>query len=496
MSDDKDKMRSPLDVLIIGAGVSGIGMAAYLTRELPNKRYAIIESRNEIGGTWDLFRYPGIRSDSDLFTFAFDFKPWASENSIASAEEIMTYLREVVAEYEIAPHITFEQQVTQANWDSGEGLWRVSLRSTVDGSTEEIRCRWLFGATGYYDYEQGFRPAFPNEAEFAGQLFHAQHWPEDVDVRGKNVSVIGSGATAMTLVPALAEQAKKVNLVQRTPTYVVPLPKQDMIANLLRKVLPNRVTHKIIRWRNTRLQRFFYWLYQKYPNIGRRQIRRLAMKHLPKDYPYDVHFNPPYGPWDQRICVVPDGDLFSALNAGKARMVTGKIERLTEKGIALASGESLPSDIIVLATGLNIKVFGGIVLSVDGERVDPSKKRIYRGMMLDGIPNFAVAMGYTNSSWTLKVCLVCEYLCRLLREMDKRDQDVCVVEKPNDNIDEKPFMDFAAGYVQRSLHMMPRQGTEYPWIMSANYLFDAKKFRDDPVVGEEMLLSSVSAANT
>ena len=494
MDQPRDISGEPLDVLIVGAGMSGIGMACYLARELPDKRYAIAESRQDMGGTWSFFKYPGIRSDSDLYTFAFEFKPWTSENAIASAEEIMAYVREAARENNVDRHIHFGTEVVAANWDSATGLWDVTLRSVENGANWGVKCRWLFGATGYYDYAQGFRPDFADEDRFQGQLVHAQHWPEDLDISGKKIAVIGSGATAVTIVPALAEQAEHVTQVQRTPSYIVPLPQKDGFASLLQRLLPAKRAHRIMRWRNSRLQLLFYWLYQTYPRFGRWHIGVQSKKHLPKDYPYDVHFNPPYEPWDQRLCVVPDADLFKAISSGKASMTTGTIAKLTESGIQMASGETVQADIIVMATGLNIKLFGGMKLSLDGTPVDPSSRLIYKGMMMDGVPNYSFAVGYTNSSWTLKIGIMCKYLVRLFKEMDQRGTPVCTVEKPQGDQQDRPLMDFGAGYIQRALHLMPRQGDAHPWTMSANYARDAKRFETDPIVDDAMVLSAPETA--
>lgn len=477
-----------LDVVIIGAGLSGIGMACTLQRDTPEKTWRIIEARPRLGGTWDLFRYPGIRSDSDLYTFSYAFKPWTSENAIASAGEILDYLEDAAREHDVLDKIVFDTRVTRAEWDSGTALWTVHLET--DGAAQTLQCRWLFGATGYYNYDQGHRPEFKNEEAFSGQIVHPQHWPEDLDVAGKRVAVIGSGATAVTLVPALAETAAHVTQVQRTPTYVVPLPKQDGMARLLSKLLSEKRTHAVMRWRNSRLQWLFYQLYQRFPGFGRWHIKHEAKKLLPKDFPYDVHFNPPYGPWDQRLCVVPDGDLFKALSDGSASMVTGQIAEFTETGLKMASGETVEADVIVTATGLNIKVLGDIPIVVDGVPAEPSERLVYKSTMIDGIPNFAFATGYTNSSWTLKVSLTYDYIVRILKEMDAREVRVAVVERPADAMETRPLMDFGAGYIQRSVNAMPRQGDRQPWILSSSYLTDLKMMRRGGVVDKNLKLKA------
>jgi len=480
---------APLDMLIVGAGISGIGAACYLTREQPDKTWAIVEARERLGGTWDLFRYPGIRSDSDLFTYGYDFKPWKSKKAIAGAREILDYLREAAAEYGVDSKIRYNHRVVAAEWDSAKGLWTVSIhRSDIDAEMR-LRCRWLFGAVGYYDYDQGYRPRFEGEENFRGALIHPQHWPEDFEYAGKRIAVIGSGATAVTLVPALAEKAAHVTQVQRTPTYVLPVPSEDKLANLLRSWLPEKLGYAIARRRYILQQRWIYGLCQRYPETARRLIRWVNRKYLPDDFPVDVHFNPPYKPWTQRLCVVPDGDFFKELANGRVSIVTGAIDRFTETGIRIASGQEIAADVIVTATGLNLKFLGGIELRVDGVRVNPSEKLVFKGLMLDGVPNFCFAVGYTNSSWTLKVGLLCQYLCRLLKEMDDRGHAVCVVERPKGGIGTRPLLDFGAGYVQRSLHMFPRQGDSYPWQMTFSYVSDARLVRRGPITDPAMRLS-------
>ncbi|MCJ9430527.1 flavin-containing monooxygenase [Kordiimonas marina] len=479
----------PLDVLIVGAGISGIGCGCYLTTDLPEKTWAIVEGRGEIGGTWDLFRYPGIRSDSDLFTFGYDFKPWRSDKAIAGADEIMSYLRETVEEYDLEKKIRFHHKVTGANWDSEEALWTVTLhRSDIDADVT-IKCRWLFGATGYYDYDEGFRPEFKGEEDFKGQIIHPQHWPEDLDYTGKRIAVIGSGATAVTLVPAMTPTAAHVTQIQRTPTYVLPMPSEDKIGNWLKRWLPAKTAYALTRWKNVRRQRWVWLFCQKFPNAARNWIRKMNVKELPEGYPVDVHFKPPYGPWDQRLCAVPDGDFFKELSAGRASIVTGQIDRFTETGVLMESGEEIPADIIVTATGLNMKLFGGIELRVDHKRVLPPQKLVFKGMMLDGVPNFCFAVGYTNSSWTLKIGLLCQYFCRLLKEMDDRGMAVCVPERPEGEIETRPLMDFGAGYVKRAIRWMPRQGDREPWEMTFSYIADAHMVKHGPVIDPALHLS-------
>ena len=471
-----------VDVLIVGAGISGIGVAHYLQKELPSKSYLILESRQSLGGTWDLFRYPSIRSDSDLHTYAYEFKPWRSRRAIAGGDEIMAYLREAVAEDGIDRQIRYGHKVCSAAWSSQDARWTVEVELQGSGQRKTITCSWLFAASGYYRYDQGYTPAFPGLERFKGPVVHPQQWPEKLDYRDKRVVIIGSGATAVTLLPALAEQAQHVTMLQRTPTYVVSLPGSDPIANLFNKVLPAKWAYAATRYKNIRIQRVSYHLCQTYPNFMRWLIRLGNKKMLPDGYPVDVHFKPPYNPWDQRLCAVPDGDMFKAIKKGKASVVTDHIETFTETGIRLKSGQELPADIVVPATGFNLQVFGGIEISLDGKPVDMSKCVAFKGMMLSGLPNFAFMIGYTNSSWTLKVGLVGEHFCRLLAHMDQRGYAVCMPQLPTSDMPTQPLLNFGAGYVQRMLDHLPRQGTEgAPWIMQMHYLNDIKILRDGPV---------------
>ncbi|MEL7022779.1 MAG: NAD(P)/FAD-dependent oxidoreductase [Pseudomonadota bacterium] len=482
------------DVLIIGAGISGIGCACHLTRELPKKSFAILEARDHLGGTWDLFKYPGIRSDSDLHTFSYDFKPWTSPNSIASANEIMAYLRETSVEYGIAEKIHYRHRVVAANWDSEASLWTLGIQ----GPSELIRaqCRWIFGATGYYDYETAFRPAFPYEDRFRGDLIHPQFWPENYDYAGKRVAIIGSGATAVTLLPAMAKTAAHVTQIQRTPSYVLPRPKRDGLAKFLMRFLPAKCTHAIVRWKNTRLQRYFYLFCQRYPTYAKRVIRRAGSKLLPKDYPFDIHFNPPYNPWDQRLCAAPDGDFFEALRNGSATIETGEIERFENNGVRMKSGALVVADTVIIATGLKLKLFDNIPLSVDGETVNIPSSLVYRGMMLNDVPNFAFAIGYTNSSWTLKIDILCQYLCQLIKAMDSKGKTTCVPVTPGSAPETRPLLDFRAGYVLRALDELPKQGDGYPWEMSLDYMEDRRSLKNRPVLDPALVLGSAQRHKT
>lgn len=480
----------PLDILIMGAGVSGIGAAAYLRRHQPDKTFAILESRERMGGTWDLFRYPGIRSDSDLYTFGFDFKPWTKAKSLADAADILEYLREAIDEYQLEPLIQYQQKVVSANWQSDRGLWAVRIEEGQTAQVRTLECRWLFSAGGYYRYDQGFTPRFEGTEQFKGQIVHPQHWPENLDYAGKRVVVIGSGATAVTLIPAMADKVASITMLQRTPSYIINQPANDGVAAFLRKVLPAQTAYSLTRYKNAKITLAFWGFCQRFPKLSKKLLLWLTRKELPKDYPVDVHFNPPYNPWDQRLCSVPEGDLFKAIGAGKADIVTDHIERFTESGVLLKSGRTLEADIIVTATGLNVQMFGGITLHKDGKPVVLSETLSYKGMMLSGVPNFAFAVGYTNSSWTLKVCLLCDHFCRLLGFMAREGYNVCEPKAPA-GIETRPLLDFGAGYVQRALDSMPRQGPCEPWVMSMDYFRDIKLLRRGTVAEKCLSFSSV-----
>lgn len=479
-----------VDVLIIGAGISGIGAAYYLQQEHPSKSYTILEARGATGGTWDLFRYPGIRSDSDLHTFGYAFKPWESDKAIAGADAILAYLRETAAENGIDRKVRLHHKVLAAAWSSDDALWVVDVERSDTGERLAISCRWLFCAGGYYRYDEGFTPRFEGAERFGGQIVHPQRWPEDLDYTGKRVVVIGSGATAVTLVPAMAETAAHVTMLQRTPTYILPIPSEDAIANLLRRILPRDQAHAITRRKNIAMQRATWLLCQRYPRTARRLIRYINTKQLPEGYPVDEHFNPPYDPWDQRLCVVPDADLFKAIRSGRASVVTDRIETFTERGIKLKSGLELEADIIVTATGLNLQAFGGIALTVDGAPVHLPDKVTFKGMMLSGVPNFAFAIGYTNASWTLKIGLLCKHFCRLLAYMDANGHTICRPELSEPAMPTRPLLDFAAGYVQRSIDEFPRQGDRGPWLASTDYYSDARMLKEDSVEDKDLRFSS------
>jgi monooxygenase len=471
-----------VDVLIVGAGISGIGAGCHLKRGLPGKRFAILEARDAIGGTWDLFRYPGIRSDSDLHTFGYEFKPWTREKAIAGAPEILDYLRETIAEHELAPHIRFGAKLVGADWSSDDARWTARVERTVSGETFELTCDVLFSATGYYDYANGYTPEFEGRDDFEGTVVHPQAWPEDLDYAGKRVVVIGSGATAVTLIPAMADTAAHVTMLQRSPSYVMTLPAKDPVANGLRRVLPDALAYRLTRRLNVARQRLIYDLSRRHPRLVRRLIRAMTKRQLPKGYAVDTHFRPHYNPWDQRLCVVPDGDLFKAISDRKASVVTDRIARFTAGGIQLESGAELPADVIVTATGLNLLAFGGMQLSVDGVAVDVHDTVAYKSMMLSGVPNFAFAVGYTNSSWTLKVDLVCEHLCRLLAYMDEHGHDTVVPVADDSTIERRPLLDFRAGYVQRAVDRFPQQGSHGPWTVEMSFAADRARLRNGPVL--------------
>ncbi|CAA0287729.1 FAD-containing monooxygenase EthA [Alteromonas marina] len=474
-----------LDVLIVGAGISGIGCAYHIQKKCPDLSYTIIEARGDLGGTWDLFKYPGIRSDSDLFTFGYEFKPWKEQKAIADGRSIKAYVEETAAENGIKERIRFLTRVVDIDWQSDKNYWRVTLKSEESGQHEHIAARWIFNASGYYRYDKGYAPHFKGRSQFNGQIVHPQHWPEDLDYENKRVVVIGSGATAVTLVPALAKSASHVTMLQRTPSYVLPVPVDDPIAKHLRAWFSEDTAFKAARWFNIAKQRWVYAFSQRFPHRARKIIRSLNAKMLPEGYPVDIHFNPPYNPWEQRLCAVPGGDLFESISKGKASVATDTIETFTETGIKLDSGQHIEADIIVTATGLNLLPLGGIVPKIDGEAVSLPECVTYKGMLLSGVPNFAIAVGYTASSWTLKIGLLCEHFTRLLNHMEEHGFTQCTpVADPN--METQPLLNFGAGYIQRSLEQLPRQGMQFPWSMSFNYAQDVKIFRkgrvDDPAL--------------
>ena len=478
-----------VDVLIIGAGLSGIGAAHHIQAKFPGRSYLILEARDAIGGTWDLFRYPGIRSDSDMHTLGYRFRPWTQQKAIADGPAILGYVRATAAEAGIDRHIRFGHRVTGASWSSAEALWAVDA-VTRDGAPARFTCSFLYCCTGYYRYDRGYSPAFAGAERFGGQIVHPQHWPEDLDYAGKRVVVIGSGATAVTLVPALAGQAGHVTMLQRSPTYILSVPARDPIANGLRKLLGDRASYPLARWKNVLLAAAVYRLSRRRPKLVRKLIRAGVRRQLPAGYDIGTHFTPRYQPWDQRLCLVPDGDLFKAISAGHASVVTGQIETFTETGIALTSGEHLDADIIVTATGLNLLLFGGMTLSVDGRPVVAPQALAYKGMMLSGVPNFAFTVGYTNASWTLKADLVSEYVCRLLAHMDARGARQCMPVNDDPAIARRPLLDMTSGYIQRSLDQLPKNGSRPPWRLGMNYAHDLITLRYGRIDDGAMRFSS------
>lgn len=474
-----------VDVLIVGAGISGIGAAHYLQTMQPDKTFAIVEARDDIGGTWDLFRYPGIRSDSDLHTFSYEFKAWEDDKAIASAHVIMSYLRETVAEHGLREAIRFGHKVIEASWRTEDARWLVEIERQDTGERLVMSCGWFFCASGYYRYDEGFTPEFAGRQRFTGQIVHPQHWPEDLDYRGKRVVIIGSGATAVTLVPAMAQTAGHVIMLQRSPTYIVPVPSEDRIANALPKLIGRNRAFAVTRQKNVLKQRLVWRLCQQYPRAARRLIRHLNAKQLPTGYPVDEHFKPAYNPWDQRLCAVPDADMFRVIREGRASVVTDRIDTFTETGIRLQSGRELDADIIVTATGLNLLAFGGIKFTVDGATVKVSEKVAFKGFLLSNVPNFAYMFGYTNSSWTLKVGLVCEHFCRLLAHMDANGHTICYPQLPA-SMSTRPLLEITSGYARRAAGQLPHQGTEGPWRTCMDYRADRKLLREGPVEDDHL----------
>jgi cation diffusion facilitator CzcD-associated flavoprotein CzcO len=464
------------DVLIVGAGLSGIGAAAHLKTECPDKSFAVLEGRAESGGTWDLFRYPGVRSDSDMYTLGYRFRPWTDPKAIADGPAILKYIRETANEFGLDEKIRYNHRVRHAAWSSDEARWTVEAENGSDGSIVRFTCGFLYLCTGYYDYESGYTPEWAGMDRFRGRIVHPQKWTEDIDYAGKRVVVIGSGATAVTLVPAMSESAAHVTMLQRSPTYVVSRPEQDKIANGLRAILPSRAVYVITRWKNVLLGMFFYALSRKRPSAMKRLLAKGVRKELGEEF--DIrHFTPSYNPWDQRLCLVPDANLFKTIRAGRASVVTGHIESFTETGLKLESGERLEADIIVTATGLVLKLMAGLQLEVDGSPVDLSKTLAYKGMMYSDVPNLASAFGYTNASWTLKCDLTAEYVCRLLKYMDARGCATCTPRINDPSVKPEPVLDFNSGYVLRALDSLPSQGSKTPWRLHQNYIKDLAMLR-------------------
>lgn len=464
-------MSQYVDVLIIGAGLSGIGAAAHLRRKCPGKTFALLERRQSVGGTWDLFKYPGIRSDSDMFTLGYNFKPWVHEKSIADGASILNYIKETAEEYAINKHIHYGLKVTAVDWTSRDAKWRVTALCEQTGEEQVFTCSFLMGCTGYYNYDQGYTPTFPGIEDYKGEVVHPQKWDDSIDYSGKKVVIIGSGATAVTLLPSMTDKAAHVTMLQRSPSYVASVPEKDHISIALRKFLPEKVVYQMARVRNVGIQRGVYELSKKKPKAVRRLLLAAVRRQLGDNVDMQ-HFQPKYNPWDERLCAVPNGDLFKTLRQGKGSVVTDKIDTFTEKGILLQSGKELEADMIITATGLEMQIFGDIKPTVDGETVKICDNLTYKGALISGMPNFSMTFGYTNSSWTLKADMVAEYCCRLINYMDKKKIPFCVPEaKPGDTSDQ-PFLDLQSGYVMRARDRLPRQGTGGPWKVVQNYFHD------------------------
>jgi cyclohexanone monooxygenase len=475
-ADTASRAETPLDVLIVGAGLSGIGAAVHLQQRCPGKRYAILEARDAIGGTWDLFRYPGIRSDSDMYTLGYAFKPWLASKAIADGPSILQYVRETAREHGVDRHIRFGHKVLAAAWSTLDACWTVQVEDKSSGARHTIRTRFLYMCSGYYSYDRAYRPAFEGESEYKGAIVHPQFWPERLDYAGKRVVVIGSGATAVTMVPAMADSASHVTMLQRSPSYVVSRPSEYGFARRWRARLPEKLAYFAIRWRVIGESMFLYHMARKHPEQATRRIISLASRDLAPGFDVATHFTPRYKPWDQRVCVVPDGDMFHAIRQGRASVVTDSIERFTTTGIKLASGKELDADIVVTATGLQLNVLGDAALSIDGKPFHPAEALSYKGMMLSDVPNFATAFGYTNASWTLKADLTAAYVCRLLRYMDRKDKAIAVPRR-EPGLVTQPFVSFTSGYVQRAVDMLPKQGSRRPWQVYQNYLQDLLMIR-------------------
>ncbi len=474
-------MRSEhFDVMIVGAGLSGVGAAVHLRQNCPGKTIVLLEGRDRIGGTWDLFRYPGVRADSDMHTLGYSFKPWREPKSIADGPSILAYVKDAAREHDVEPHIRFRHKVTKAAWSSGDAAWHVEAERAESGETVRFTCNFLYLCAGYYSYRKGHAPEFAGRGRFKGQVVHPQEWPENFDYAGKRVLVIGSGATAMTLVPAMAKTAGHVAMLQRSPTYVVSRPERDAIANFLRKVLPERWAYAITRWKNVAFQQRVYRRTRTHPLQVKKVLLDMVRKELGPDYDIETNFTPRYNPWDQRLCLIPNSDLFEAIRSGKASVVTDQVESFTQKGVVLRSGRELEADILVTATGLNLVLLGEMQFRVDGKPVDFAKTWTYKGLLVSGVPNLVSTFGYINASWTLRADLTAEYVCRLLNHMDRcgARQATPRLRTGDAAMPARPWIDgFSSGYMQRAMHLFPRQGDREPWINPQNYGRDRKMIR-------------------
>jgi cation diffusion facilitator CzcD-associated flavoprotein CzcO len=467
------------DVLIIGAGISGIGAAYRIHEKNPQLSYTILERRARIGGTWDLFRYPGIRSDSDIFTLSYPYEPWTRPENVAAGPHIREYLTETAHKYGIDRHIRFNTHVLSADWDSATDTWTV--QTETDGLAATYRGRFLFFGTGYYNYDEPYNPSFPGLDEFTGAVVHPQHWPESLDYSGKRVVVIGSGATAISLIPALAQKASHVTMLQRSPTYMMSMAQVDPMVNFIRRVLPQRLAHAVVRFRNAMFHILTYVMFRKAPKFGRWLIRNRTVAALPQGYPVDVHFNPRYNPWDQRMCLVLDHDLYEHIGAGRAAVVTDHIDRFDATGIVLRSGEHLDADVVVTATGLQLQALGGIRLLIDGSEIKPTDRFVYKEYLLEDVPNAAWCIGYTNASWTLRADMTARAVAKLLAYMGEHGYTHAYPHLSEDSMEEKPTFDLQAGYIKRAPHALPRSGTRRPWNVRHNYVLDAIDHRFDRI---------------
>ncbi|HEY2610535.1 MAG TPA: NAD(P)/FAD-dependent oxidoreductase [Reyranella sp.] len=477
------------DVLIVGAGLSGIGAAWHLQDKCSGKSYAILEAREASGGTWDLFRYPGVRSDSDMYTLGYSFRPWKEAKAIADGPSILTYIREVANDHGIDRRIRYGHKVIAAAWSTPDARWTVEVEIGPDRVLRRFTCSFLWMCSGYYDYEAGYLPEFAGMDRFTGRIAHPQEWTDDIDYAGKRVVVIGSGATAVTLVPAMAATAEHVTMLQRSPTYMVARPSQDQLANKLRRRLPLKLAYWATRWRNVLLGMYFYQMCKRKPDKVKSLLLGGVRQMLGPDYDIDTHFTPRYNPWDQRLCLVPDADFFRAIRRGKVSLVTDHVESFTETGLKLKSGAELAADLIVTATGLVLVPLGKAKLSVDGRAVDPAKTFIYKGMMYSDVPNLASVFGYTNASWTLKADLVCEYVCRLINHMDRGGYRQCTPRNDDPTLAEEPWVNFSSGYIQRALSLQPKQGSKRPWKLYQNYALDLLSLRFGSVRDNAMVFT-------
>jgi len=479
------------NVIVVGAGISGIGAGYYLQKKCPNKSFVILEGRDNIGGTWDLFRYPGIRSDSDMNTMGFRFKPWMGVKSIADGPSILSYLHETVKENDLNKKIHFNQWVNEASWSSRDSQWTVQVENKKTQELQDFTCDFLFLCGGYYNYEEGYTPHFAGRENFLGQIIHPQKWPKNLDYKNKKVVVIGSGATAVTIIPTMAEEAAHVTMLQRSPTYFLSAPDEDPIGNFLRKIISSKLTYKLVRWKNIRFQWWFFQKCRKFPKKVKEFLIKQVREELGPNYDIETHFTPKYNPWEQRMCLVPNGDFFNAINAGKASVITDHIDRFTKKGIKLKSGGEVEADLIVTATGLNLEVCNGIKLEVDNNEVDISKTMTYKGMMFSDVPNLVATFGYTNASWTLRADLTSEYVCRLLNFMDKKGYANCCPRTAEHVEQDGDWLDFTSGYVKRSMHKFPKQGSRDPWRNTQNFPKDVLAIRWGNIDNKELKFTSL-----